>query len=267
MSPAWQLDAPTGHSESDGVPAQDDSREQQMVSLFNLTVPADRGRSDVDAYLKLAELAELLPFELKSTTGNSVSTVRDFGPEHIAKWRDLHWIFAFYEKDATTLRYCYYASPDDMREWILDKERYIRPDMVLANRAAELITDATLVDVLGSDHDFGADAAKLIMKNQWSAAEYKQNADLPGVRYSRGRLVALLQERLGYVIRRGATLNNPHISESYFTSKSLQRIGEDHAATVRSLVRDYLSHPEPEAPLDPIVAAQASAAETAEPTA
>lgn len=98
-----------------------------MIALFNLDVPHDRARSDVDARLDLEWLDEPIEFELKSTTGNSVSTVRDFGPEHIAKWQKLHWLFAFYESDGTTLRYCYYASPADMSDWIAEKEKYIRP--------------------------------------------------------------------------------------------------------------------------------------------
>lgn len=249
------------------VPVQDDSREQQMVALFNLTVPADRARSDVDARLKLAELEESLPFELKSTTGNSVSTVRDFGPEHIAKWQNLHWLFAFYESDGTTLKYCYYASPGDMHDWISDKERYIRPDMVLAEHVQSLVTDETLTSVLSDAEDFAVVDARLVMKNQWKAADYRANADLAEGRYSRARMVALLQERLAYVIRRGATLNNPHIPESYFIDRGLQQITEDHAATVRDLVRDYLARPQPADPLDPAVAAQANAAATAEPTA
>lgn len=249
------------------MPVQDDSREQQMVALFNLTVPADRGRSDVDAHLKLVELDHPLPFELKSSSQDSVSTVRDFGPEHIAKWQNLHWIFAFYETDGTTLKYCYYASPADMRDWIEDKERYIRPDMVLAEHATTLITDATLSAVLGDAADFSMADARLIMKNQWKAADYRDNADLEGQRYSRDRMVQLLQERLAYVIRRGATLNNPHIAERYFTERGLQKITEDHAATVRTLVRAYLESDAPKATVDPAVAAQAKAADTDTATA
>lgn len=238
-----------------------------MVALFNLTVPPDRARSDVDARLKLPELDDSLPFELKSTTGNSVSTVRDFGPEHIAKWQDLHWLFAFYESDGTTLKYCYYASPADMHDWIADKETYIRPDMILAEHVQSLVTDETLTSVLGSGSDFSMADARLVMKNQWKAADYRANADLAEQRYSRARMVKLLQDRLAYVIRRGATLNNPHIPESYFTDKRLRQITEDHAATVRELVRAYLKDAPAIEPLDPAVAAQASAAATDDPTA
>lgn len=47
-----------------------------------------------------------------------------------------------------------------------------------------------------------------MMKNQWKAADYRNDVDLDGQRYSRTRMVQLLQERLAHVIRRGATLHN-----------------------------------------------------------
>jgi len=256
------------------MPVQDDAREQQMILLFNLSVPEDRQRADIDARLELEELTEALPFELKSTTGKSVSTVRDFGPEHIAKWRDLHWLFAFYSSggDRTPV-YCSYASPADMAPWVAEKEQYVRPDLVLAQRAPQRVNDEDLVQVLGDRPAYTRKDARAIMKNQWSAAQYRDNADLPDGGYSRARMVELLQERCGYVIRRGATLNNPHIPGGYLAR--LERIDKDHAATLRRLVRDYLAAKQEaeargesgEAPLDSLVADQAKAAATDDATA
>lgn len=243
-----------------------------MVALFNLYVPPNRSRGDIDAYLELEELDDPLPFELKSTTSDSVSTVRDFGPEHIAKWADLHWLFAFYEPDATSLRYCYYASPADMAGWIDDKEQYVRPDFVLAQRAPEHLTDADLTEVIGSGDSFPVQDAKRIMKKQWTAAQYRAGADLADGRYSRAAMLDLLRQRCGYVIRRGATLNNPHIPESYLTDDAgLEPITKNHAARVRELVRSYLKNRDAqiehgevpaEDQIDPLIADQASAAET-----
>ncbi len=75
---------------------QDDSRENELIQLFNLERPVNLTRSGTDAILSLNSLK--IPFELKSTTKTSVTTVRDFGPEHIKKWRGKHWLFGFYEK-------------------------------------------------------------------------------------------------------------------------------------------------------------------------
>lgn len=245
-----------------------------MVDLFNLSVPVERRRADVDALLELEELEEPLPFELKSTTGRSVSTVRDFGPEHIAKWRDLHWLFAFYGPDGGRKPlYCSYASPADMAAWVAEKERYVRPDLVLAQRAPQHVTGQDLVQVLGERDAYTRADAKAIMKNQWSAAQYLDNADLPDGGYSPAQMLQVLQERCGYVIRRGATLNNPHIPGAYLAG--LERIERDHAPTLRRLVRAWLENRRQAqergesvlAPLDPVTAAQASAAVTDDATA
>lgn len=244
-----------------------------MIDRFNLVVPEDRQRADIDAVLELEELEEPLPFELKSTTGKSVSTVRDFGPEHIAKWRNLHWLFAFYDKTGERLLRCRYASPADMASWIEEKARYVRPDLVLAQRAPDLVTDEVLTEVLGEADSFTIQDAKSIMKKQWSATQYKDNADLPGRGYSRDRMLQLLQDRCGYVIRRGATLNNPHIPGKYLDGLPL--IERDHAATLRQLVRSQLEQDRAaqaqgkttQAAVDPVIEDQANAAATDDATA
>jgi hypothetical protein len=254
------------------MPVQDDLREREMVLLFNLEVAEDRGRADVDAYLHLDELEEPLPFELKSTSKSSVSTVRDFGPQHIAKWRDMHWLFAFYDSAGQKLLYCRYGSPAAMAPWIEEKERYIRPDLVLADRAPQLVTSQDLIAALGDQDTYSVDDAKLLMKAQWSAQQYRDNADLLDGRYSSERMVLLLQERCAYVIRRGATLNNPHISDSFL--RTLPRIDREHAAMLRGRVRGYLEDrdeaqtrgEEIKAAMDPVVASQARAAATDEAT-
>ncbi len=255
------------------MPAQDDAREQQMVNLFNLVTPEDRKRADIDARLELPELPQPLDFELKSTTGKSVSTVRDLGPDHFLKWRDLHWLFAFYDKSATKLLYCSYASPADMAEWIRGRQAYIRPDLVLAERVPIFITSDVVVEVLGERDSYTAADAKSIMKQQWSAERYRAEADLPGGGFSRDRMVRLLQERCSYVIERGSTLNNPHIPGPYLDR--LVRIEKDHAETLRRLVREYLAAQQDatsrgetlQVQVDPVVSAQASAAATDDATA
>ncbi len=256
------------------MPAQDDAREQQMLNLFNLTLPPDRTRGGLDAILDLDDGSESVPFELKSTTTTSVATVRDFGPDHIVKWSRLHWLFAFYAKDAITLRHCYYASPADMADWINEKEAYIRPDLVLADRAPQLLTHEDLVKVVGEQSSYSTRDAREVMKNQWTTAHYTANADLPGGGYSPDRMLQLLRERCAYVIRRGATLNNPHISGQYLSDR-LEPITKNHAATLRTKVEAYLTsraaraaagEPSPEDAIDPVIV-QASAAATEDATA
>ncbi len=75
---------------------QYDSRENELIQLFNLERPVNLTRSGTDAILTFNTIK--IPFELKSTTKTSVTTVRDFGPKNIKKWREKHWLFGFYEK-------------------------------------------------------------------------------------------------------------------------------------------------------------------------
>ncbi|MGF1645814.1 MAG: hypothetical protein ACFCVF_02670 [Kineosporiaceae bacterium] len=217
------------------MPVQDDVRERQMLQLFNLHVPRDRRRSDVDAHLRLDGTD--LPFELKSTTSGSVSTVRDFGADHIAKWRGKHWLFGFYDRSGTDLRYCCYGSPAAMAPWIEGKAAYVRPDQLLAGMAPEMLGQEHLTAILGAKDAYTLDDARALMKKHWSAARYLEAQDLPGG-YSPDRTVQILRERCRYVIMRGSTLNNPHIEARYFVG--WERIVEDHAARLRALVRDYL---------------------------
>ncbi|MGH8910625.1 MAG: hypothetical protein ACRD0K_30060 [Egibacteraceae bacterium] len=214
---------------------QDDAREFELVRLFNLTVPGERKRSDLDAMLRADGLE--IPFELKSTTGGSISTVRDFGPDHIAKWKNLHWIFGFYSRGGTPLLHCHYASPARMAPWIEQMERYIRPDIILANHAPELVTESMLLRIFGDRTAFTLDDAKRIQKKQYDAAQYRERMDLPNG-YSQQRMLEMLQDRCRYVIRRGSTLNNPHIPQSYFAG--WERIVENHAIRLRELVREAL---------------------------
>jgi len=237
---------------------QDDVREIEAIQRFNLIQAVDRKRSDIDAYLRID--GREFPFELKSTTSDSVSTVRDFGPDHIKKWRNgLHWIFAFYNKEGTRLLHCHYASPDDMEEWIAGKERYVQSDAYLADTVPALVRQEMIIEILGEKEVYSILDATRIMKKQWSMQEYRANIDVaidPGFSevtksgkykpnpggYSLKRMTEILQLRCAYVIRRGSTLNNPHIEASYFSK--FEKITSDHAETLRRLVRDYLAKTE-----------------------
>ncbi len=102
---------------------QDDYRESEMIELFKLVKDTYEGRSGVDAFLELE--GNNIPFELKTTSKGSVTTVRDFGPAHIEKWQGKHWLFGFYQGEDV---YYKYGSPSMMAPWIEEKAEYIRPD-------------------------------------------------------------------------------------------------------------------------------------------
>jgi hypothetical protein len=216
-----------------------------MRTLFNLTRPEEYGRADIDAVLELkgrsipaALQGHIVNFELKSATGGrpTISTVRDFGLHYLEKWRKLHWIFGIYE--AGKLQYCLYGSPQAMKPWFDQMSAYIAPDIALAAHAPGFIKDSALTAILGPAHKFTRADARRLMKNQYGASDYDDAADLPGGEYSRAAMLNMLRERCEYVIRRGSTLNNPHIPASYFAD--WERITEDHAARLRELVVEAL---------------------------
>lgn len=214
---------------------QDDAREFQMVQLFNLTVAEERGRSDIDAVLSYQ--GRDLPFELKSTTGRSISTVRDFGRAHIEKWRDLYWLFGFYGRGGARLKWCHYASPDGMREWIDGRATYVGPDLVLAEHAPELIGLEMVHRILGEKDAYTLEDARLVHKKQYTAVQYRDAMDLENA-YSAERMLTIVRDRCRYVLERGLTLNNPKIPGSYF--EGFERIEADHAIRLRELVSEWL---------------------------
>lgn len=214
---------------------QDDARERELIELFKLERVAGAGRGDTDAKLVLDE-ADIL-FELKSSTDGSVTTVRDFGPDHVAKWKKKHWLIGFYDKDGSTLKSCIYGSPEMMDFWVKEKEKYIQIDFQLAQCVPPLIDLELLFQILGKKDLYTIADAKLLHKRQYTKAKYMSQCDLAGG-YSPARMLDILKERCSYLIRRGSTLNNPHIPATYF--QGWERISDNHAVRLRELVADAL---------------------------
>jgi hypothetical protein len=215
---------------------QDDARERQLIELFKLERIEGAGRADTDAELEVGGVN--IPFELKSSTDDSVTTVRDFGPDHVAKWKLKHWLIGFYDKDGKTLKYSIYGSPKMMAPWVKEKEEYIRVDFELAKTVPPLIHLELLYYLLGKKDVYSVEDAKLLHKRQYSKAQYLEQCDVKNG-YSPERMLAILKERCRYVIERGSTLNNPHIPGSYF--KGWEHITERHAERLRELVAEALT--------------------------
>jgi len=214
--------------------AQDDARENRLIDLFNLQQPANRVRHGTDAILNLDGIE--YEFELKSATTSKggISTVRDLGPSHIAKWQNKHWIMAFFE--GGRLLYCRYGSPDAMRPWITEKWDYIKADFELAEHVPAHITLETMYQILGEKDGYSKADARKLHKNQMSAAQYLEAQDVSGG-YSPARMLDIFKDRAKYVIKRGSTLNNPHIPAKYL--ETWPEIRADHAAELRLHVRAW----------------------------
>ncbi|MCT7978021.1 hypothetical protein [Laspinema olomoucense] len=214
---------------------QDDIREYELIELFQLEKPANPTRSGTDAILLLK--GSQIPFELKSSTKSSVTTVRDFGVAHIRKWHGKHWLFGFYSAGGKVLNSCLYGSPQAMAPWIAEKEAYIQSDYQLAQLSPERLTMSVLYEIVGKKDVYTLKDANKLHKRQYSMEEYLSKMDLkPG--YSPERMLAILQDRCQYLIERGSTLNNPHIPASYF--KGWERIANNHAQRLRELVAEAL---------------------------
>lgn len=213
---------------------QDDRRERELIRLFNLEVPPDRGRADPDAQLRID--GQLFEFELKSTGKRAFSTVRDLNSAHFQKWATLHWIFGVYDDRDDTLLECFYASPRLMAPWIATQERYMGPDLLIATRLPGNVPDSLLDEIFEPGLErFTIEQAKGLHKNQWTALQYREAQDLPQGGYSRHRMREILGLRAAYLLERGSTLNNRKIPVSYFSE--FERITSEHAGRLRALVR------------------------------
>lgn len=230
--------------------AQDDARERQMLSLFNLERPPGHQRGGIDAVLELEGRdvpsglhGEMVPFELKSATKGRAdfSTGRDIGLHTINRWRGLHWLFAVYDSpsDEHPSR-CYYGSPERMAAMFDVMAAYIEHDVKLGELVPELITLDTTREVLGERERFDPSLAKRLMKNQYSAAQYRTALDMfDPDGYSPAAMHTMLRDRCRYLIARGGTRNNPHFPASYFASWT--PIVRNHAATLRELTIEALT--------------------------
>jgi hypothetical protein len=141
------------------------------------------------------------------------------------------------------------VGPDAMKGWIDRVWEYIRLDFEMAGLIPDLITGDVMSSIIGSKDVYTISDARKLHKQQYTAAEYRVRMDRPDG-YSYARMLEIFRDRARYVMKRGATLNNPHIPAAYFSS--WPTIESDHAVQLRALVRDWLAsmRPTPRAPND-----------------
>lgn len=196
---------------------QDDKRETEMRELVGLR-PGE-GRSGVDAHFDfvVGGRRHAVPVELKSTTAGSVSTARDVGPEHIAKWRSRVWLIGFYDSGGVTLERLLVLGPDEMEPWISRIEGYVALDFLIGERAAMKLGIDDVRVICGEKSVYTLEDAKALYKRQWSESDYRSEMDLQDG-YSPRRMLRILRLRARYLSDRGATLNNPHIPMRFLST-------------------------------------------------
>lgn len=194
-----------------------------MCRLIGLR--AGEGRSDVDAFLDFEAFGKAYssPLELKSTTNYSVSTARDVGPDHIAKWRSRIWVFGFYDSSGANLQKILTLGPADMEEWIGKIESYIAPDFAIGERIADKLDLEDLYIICGEKRKYSLSDAIALHKRQWSRDKYLSEMDAEDG-YTPGKMLEILRLRTIYLNQRGATLNNPHIPASFFSQFKAETI-------------------------------------------
>lgn len=219
-----------------GAIFQDDTREEMMRDLFKLS--SVDGRTSADATMSINN--QLIEFELKTTSdpSRSVTTVRDFGPEHIAKWKNKHWLIGFYDKGKENPSYFLYGSPKMMESWIDEKGKYIKPDFLSAKLASDKISISDMYKVLGKKKFYNYEDAYAIQKRQLKKSEYLKMMDIENG-YSVNKMLQIFKQRIEYLIKRGSTLNNPHIPGSYFKDWET-KITQNHANRLKKLVKKEL---------------------------
>jgi hypothetical protein len=236
---------------------QDDERERELSALFGLDWDAAHERHGVDALLPgvtVDGVTYQFEVEVKSSTSLDIGTARDFGMAHIERWRKMFFVLGFYSKERRPeLRTSLCLTPLDMEPWLARKEAQILIDFKLAARLPHRLQLDDLFVVCGQKKTYSIEDAKMLHKQQYSAAQYTAAADVvqdgaPCI--SQTNMLKILKERALYVAQRGATLNNPHITKTYLTSF----LGTDReitgrtncAARIRALaesfVRDHPGH-------------------------
>ena len=234
---------------------QDDERERELVRVFNLAWDPAHQRASVDAMLDIAVEGRVfrLDIEVKSTTGDTVSTARDVGVEHIQRWRRMLFVIGFYTKEARRpeLRRCLCLTPLDMEPWIASVESKILIDFKIAARASKQLGLDDLFDVCGERNTYSLEDARRLHKQQWSAAEYQAALDTVEAgtpRISQTKMLVILRLRAQYIAERGATLNNPHITKVHlrrFFGTDREVSGNAWAASIRTLAATFvLQNPE-----------------------
>ena len=168
----------------------------------------------------------------KTTSGDSVTTVRDFGPHYLKKWQNKHWLIGKYVNGKP--EYFIYATPNDMKEWISTKVEYVKIDFKIAKMLPSKIKLKDMQDILGTKKIYTLTDAKKLQKKQYTIQKYKKMMDLENG-YSPNKMLEILKDRATYVLKRGSTLNNPHIPFSYI--KNFPRITENHAQKLCELVK------------------------------
>ena len=235
---------------------QDDERERELSALFGLDWDPAHERHGVDAVLTDINVGGRVynfEVEVKSSTDFDIGTARDFGMAHIQRWRKMMFVFGFYSKvrGRPELQRCLCLTPMDMEPWLAAKEAQILIDFKLAARVSRNLDLEDLFAVCGEQLSYSIADAKKLHKKQYTAAQYQAAPDIVEGgerRISQAKMLTILKERARYISERGATVNNPHITEAFlrtFLGTTREIAGRpNYGPSIRALAADFVrEHP------------------------
>lgn len=228
-------------------------REEALANIFSLLLGTRR--QGIDATLTLRDGLQV-DFELKSTEGDSVTSARDLDLKLIEKWRAAHWLIgSFSPGNLTRPNSVFYGSPEQMRAWLDEQCLYIAPDIKIAQLALSLVkSQRQLAQVLGRKSWYPKETAKLLLKRQKflnaddgkpAEGSYVDRMNFPakglGAKgFTPDVMIGLVRERLTYLLWRGISRNNPHISASYLKTLTPIAKSDYNAAALQALVVEAL---------------------------
>jgi len=215
------------------VEIQDNKRERQLISLFELI--KDTGRTGVDAKLKIKK--QIVGFELKSTTVGKVSTASSLTLNVIKRYRTLHWLIGIYNKKAE-LKCCYYGTPDNMKNWLDFWENDIKRGLKISNMLVDRIDKEMVYEIFGKKKIYSVDEAKFVYKKLFNFTEYDNKIDIENG-YSIDRMLEMFKEHNKFYLYRGSAINNPKIPKEYY--EKWEKIDCDYPETLRKLVSTYIN--------------------------
>ena len=220
------------------VEIQDNIRENELIKLFKLEQPKNRSRIGLDGMLTIR--GRIIPFEIKSTTMNDVTTARDVGLAHIRKWKNRHWLIGIYDENAK-LQYVVYGTPQDMEGWITFIEEDVKRGLKISKMLVERVDLEMVEKTFGDKEVYSYQDAKAVFKRLFSKKEYKKLQDKTNG-YSKKTMLKMFKMHNWHYLKRGSSLNNPKIPRKVY--KSWSKITKNHSKVLRKLIKEYIDERE-----------------------
>jgi hypothetical protein len=203
---------------------QDDSREQDMLRVFGLRQETGSSRGDNDAFFDVSNKPSQC-LELKSTTTSSLVTARDFGLQHINEWRGKHILGSFYDRGGNNIRWSILIPNMFLNSWLDEQLEYIKCDIIILEAIGDCITsDITKrlrIEMFGEKDMYTEDELRSLLKHQIRRNQYTEFLDEVdgGERKCSDKNVdAAIRLRTQYLLNRGTSRNNPHISSTWINN-------------------------------------------------